>query len=102
MSVKEEPITPSDLQQYYVVKKIVDWCTDGDDNYYYKVKWEPSWEPAANLNACSSLIEEFWTFFYRGACHQSAQVHEMGHRYENSSREQATKEDQVKITLFAG
>ena len=105
MDIKDEPATVPSEEQYFHVKKIIDWDMDHDGHYYYKVKWEPSWEPADNLRNCDDLIEEFWSFFYRGTCHASNQVDGNGFEdHPNGSRE--SRKSQVRITLreeiFAG
>ena len=73
MDIKEEPAPEIHKDQYFNVKKIIDWDMDQDGNYHYKVKWAPTWEAAHNLTNCEELIEEFWAFFYRSACHMSFQ-----------------------------
>ena len=49
-------------QSSFGIKKIVDCKIGEDGQQMYKVKWEPTWEPAANLITCQHLIDEFWSF----------------------------------------
>ena len=37
----------------------------------YKVKWEPTWEPAENLASCQHLIDEFWKFVNNAKSYES-------------------------------
>ena len=42
----------------------------------YKVKWEPTWEPAENLASCQHLIDEFWSFVNKAKTNEEvAQQH---------------------------
>lgn len=43
------------------IRKIMDCKLSNDGRQYYKVKWEPTWEPAENLVTCQHLVDEFWS-----------------------------------------
>ena len=54
-------------RQHHYAKKIVDCKVDGNGTRYYKVKWEPTWEPANELMVNANLIDEYWNLIRRGA-----------------------------------
>merc|ERR1711962_69624 len=56
------------------IRKIVDCKTGEDGRQFYKVKWEPTWEPADNLASCQHLIDEFWSFVNRVKAHEQRAV----------------------------
>ncbi|XP_047144089.1 uncharacterized protein LOC101241058 isoform X2 [Hydra vulgaris] len=47
-------------RQSYKVEKIIGVHMGEDNETFYKVQWAPTWEPLANLHACTHLIDEFW------------------------------------------
>lgn len=42
------------------IKKIID-CKIANGQQMYKVQWEPTWEPAINLQGFPDLIDDFWS-----------------------------------------
>lgn len=44
------------------IKKIIDCKVTDSGQQMYKVKWEPTWEPAENLANCQHLVDEFWSY----------------------------------------
>lgn len=51
------------------IKKIID-CKFQDGSTYYKVKWEPTWEPAENLTGCQHLVDQFWELVNNTKVHE--------------------------------
>jgi len=52
----------ADENNSFGVKKIIDCRISEHGKQMYKVKWEPTWEPAENLASCQHLIDDFWSF----------------------------------------
>lgn len=44
------------------IKRIIDCKLNASGQQMYKVKWEPTWEPAENLVSCQRLVDEFWSY----------------------------------------
>ena len=53
----------------YGIRKIINSKLQ-DGHRYYKLKWEPTWEPEENLAACQHLVDEFWEFVNNSKVHE--------------------------------
>lgn len=49
------------MESCFGMQKVIDHKTDQNGRVFYKVQWEPTWEPAESLNTCQTLIDEFWS-----------------------------------------
>lgn len=63
-----------EMNESFGIKKIIDCKINEDGKQMFKVKWEPTWEPAENLSSCQHLIDEFWSFIYKSKSNEVVAV----------------------------
>lgn len=77
------------------IKKIVDCKIGEGGQQMYKVKWEPTWEPAENLASCQHLIDTFWLFVNKAKTNEvAAQQHRKRKRLEQCTNNNILNIDQ--------
>ncbi|XP_065644067.1 tissue-resident T-cell transcription regulator protein ZNF683 isoform X6 [Hydra vulgaris] len=68
--LSQNQMQPNENQDSFGIRKIVDCKLSQDGRQMYRVKWEPTWEPAENLSSCQKLIDEFWSYVNKAKSNQ--------------------------------
>ncbi|XP_002156868.3 uncharacterized protein LOC100200420 isoform X4 [Hydra vulgaris] len=68
--LSQNQIQQNENQDSFGIRKIVDCKLSQDGRQMYRVKWEPTWEPAENLSSCQKLIDEFWSYVNKAKSNQ--------------------------------